>query len=313
MKILEKIKHLPLLAWFLISTLLLCLLFVCFNHIYPNFEFTPTLNIFIGWIIFVLDVLFFSKGVIEYKHTGDKRMALFACSFLIAGLFEITHIFHSYEGKLQLAYASLANFSYAFPGIASLFCLNKPLAKDKKYFFANVLALSLIFFAAATFLMEMFVTQELANKIYSLNGTEMLYAATYLIIAIIYADARKSLGLSSFSFFSLGYFFLFLNEIAAPTGSYLTSTYRLFVHLEMVLAIIFIMTGLKNIQFVTEDFSEKLKSYISPYLYLVAIYILILLLSSDAFNILMPKYIQFYFLMFFIILMLTDTKDSSIS
>lgn len=310
MKILEKIKHLPLLAWFLISTLLLCLLFIVFNHIYPHFQFTPALNITIGWIIFALDTMFFTKGILEYKKTGDKRMALFACGFLIAGLFEITHTFHSDEGKLQLAYASLANFSYAVPGIASLFCLHNPIAKDKKFFFANVLALNLIFFGAATFLMELLVTQELADKIYSLNGTEMLYAATYLVIAIIYADARKSLGLSSFSFFSLGYFFLFLNEIAAPTGNYLSSSYRLFVHFEMILGIIFILIGLKNIQFMTENFSTKLKSYISPYLYLVAIYILILLLSSDAFNVLMPKYIQFYFLMFFIILMLTDTKES---
>ncbi len=306
MKILESIKHPHLLALFILTTAVFYAAYSLTVTNFPSIDFTPVQNIYFGWAFVLLDVIFLVKGFIEYQKSKDRRIAILACCFFMGGLFEIPHILASYEGHLQMAYSSLVNISYAIPGLATLFFMSNPTEENDKHFFFKILAACIITFGVVYYAFSSMITPEMARHFYSLSGTEMIYAASYFVTAIIYANARKSLGKDTLSLFSLGYFLLFLNELSIPTHTYLSSIYRLFVHIEMGLGILLIMLGTKNLPVTDEDFNSKLKSYLLPFGYLILIYILILLLSSDTFNILIPRYLQFYFLVFFITLMFTE-------
>lgn len=280
------------------------------KHFLPNFIYTPMWNIAFGCIIFAINTAILAKGFIEYKKTNDKRMALIACGFFTAGLFEIMHFIHSFEGSFQFIYSSLTSFCYVSAGLSTIFYLNNPYEEEKKKtFFTKAFAIYLIFFAVTTLLAENLITHQLANKFFTLSGTEMIWVASFFLIALIYADIRKFLKLNPFSYFSLGYLFLFLNKIYVPNSVFFTADYRFLIHIYTILALIFIFKGLKSIQITTTEFGAKLKAFAWPYLYLIVIYVLILLLSSDAFNVSMPEYIQYYFLVFFIILMFTELKN----
>ncbi len=309
MNIAKKLTKATPLFWFITIIILSYFGYIQAKEIFAHFVFTPIWNVSLGWVIFAENLIFFTYATTEYIKTSDKRMALFACSFLTAGLFEIMHLSHSEEGTFQLVYSTLANLAYAAPGFISIFYLKNPYTQNKNFYFFNILTLNLIFFGYASYLGESLLTREITDKIFLLNGTEMIWAASYFLIAIIFANVRQAKELSPISKFSIGYFFMFLNEVYIPIGGYFTSLYRLFIHLAMIVAIIFIGMGLKDIQITIERYSNKLKSFISPFLYLVAIYVLVLLLSSDAFKVLMPIHLQYYFLVFFILLTLTTPKE----
>lgn len=309
MEIIKKIKSSPFFIVTLIMIIFTYGILYSLRHFFPHFIYAPDWNIRFGWVIFALNTLIFIKGFFEYKKTSGKKMALVACGFFTAGLFEIMHFLHSFEGNVQFTYSYLTDFCYTFAGFSSLFYLNKPVEKNKKYFFANTLAFYLIFFSLATVVVETFITKTVADKLFALSGIDMIWVASYFLIALIYADIRKSNGLNTFSCFSLGYLFLFLNRLYVPNSLFFTESYWFLMNIENILGLIFIFIGLKDVEVVAEGFESKLKSYIPYYLYLIVIYILMLLLSSDAFNVSMPEYIQYYFLIFFIILMFAEESS----
>lgn len=310
MQILKKTNFIHLLSIVVIIVLTSFGVYFFLKHSLTHFIYSPMWNISFGCAIFAINIAILTKGFIEYKKTNDKRMALIACGFFTAGLFEIMHFLHSFEGSFQFIYSSLTSFCYVSAGFSSLFYLNKPYEeKEKKSFFTKTFVFYLIFFAAATFLTESLITHELANRFFTLSGTEMIWVASFFLISLIYTDIRKFIGINPFSYFSLGYLFLFLNKIYVPNSVFFTADYRFLIHIYTILGLFFIFTGIKDIQITTTTYDTKLKSFIPPYLFLIAIYILILLLSSDAFNVSMPEYIQYYFLVFFMLLMFSELKS----
>lgn len=274
--------------------------FVNILNLLTSLKFNEYYNFLFAIIIAILCIFIFVKGSFIYSRSSDKRMLVFALGFLLAAIFELLPFVQFFNANLEFYYLFFRNLSIVLPFLICIFYMTDPIAKSKSMFFLKAGLVYLISFFVVIFL-PFVIKSEILLYVVLYPSLVVIYSTFFILFALVYSNIRQENNLKPFSKFSLGLIFLFLSQLYIPELTYLTSVYRFFIHLFVIVGFTLIFLGLENIQFKSKMFSIKQKMLIYPYIFLIFSYIVWIFLDYSLFDINIPIYVDYFFIFFFLI------------
>lgn len=298
-----------------IITLIACIIIFVpdsFGYLIHNIPYPVSSHRLTEGLVSVILFLIFFRANNIYSKTNDKRMAIIAGGFLVAGFLNLFHLavanhypydvltVQNFQKNPFVFFLWIEKLIISFSLFIAIFYTGSPNKTS-----INFRRLTYIIYFGIVFisiLLYQIIFNLLVGKIiYRLmlagETLPLIISALYLITAFIYADMRLSINKKIFSTFIIGLFILEISELHYINPDYL---YGLVSHILKLVGFMLLLIGIKDIQISNVLYlRQKLLAYQT--LFLIFAFLTLVSLTSAVFDIKFPFYSSDIFIEFLLI------------